>query len=194
MKEKLRILGIIAIVAIIGFSMVACDGEDDCEHEWEVVVAPYLGEVGKAKCELCEGEEDIAALGKDVFYGTWKGTGSAAFEKWTIIIEADTLAVRHDDYPIASNPDSRFDFEITDWGSIISNTRENSNGPAATYAKGYKLTGTTTSTAATSGYLDLPKQTEIELYLHVSDDRMWIFWGTAAGSGISTSNRTFIKQ
>jgi len=172
MKERIKLFGIIAIIAIIGLSMTACG--EECEHEWEVTKAAYLGEAGEESCDACGETQEIAALGQSAFYGKWTTA------PWTVEIDAGKLEITN------TGQTDKFVFTITEWGNIIENGRTSTVGPAATYKKGYKLTGT--STALNS--LNIPAQTEIEIFLHVDTDKMWNFYVSSNGG----SSRIYTKE
>jgi len=101
MKEKLKLIGIIAIIAVIGLAMAACGDEEPCDHQWgewditddisfrectickekESCFCDHLsdwipsGSTASRNCTICERKVDD--LDKSHFYGIWKHSTGA---------------------------------------------------------------------------------------------------------------------
>ena len=98
MKNKTNLIGIIAIMAIIAFVIVACDnGTKPCSHDWsswlEITPASMtegLVEVNgeeERTCSKCGTEQTRPITFQTYFYGTWYDDDW----KQTVIISVNTL-------------------------------------------------------------------------------------------------------
>jgi len=92
MKEKLKLIGIIALVAVIGLAMTACGGDPCLEgHEWGDWDTD--GESSIRQCAAC-GEEEYCYHEN---YGNWTkvGTTTAANRTCPVCSKVETLAKHH---------------------------------------------------------------------------------------------------
>jgi len=136
--KKMKILGLIALVMVIGLFAVACDGE--CDHaedkldEWEVVTAATLAAEGlrEATCECGVLVEENIPRWEALFGTTWWNNGSQ-FVK--ITEEKFELNVRT---PTGITIEQGIDFSITDWEYT---TVEDAHGLTAPVTA-FELTGT----------------------------------------------------
>jgi len=141
-KAIRKIAGIIALAAIIGFSMTACDngggggGSKSCSHTWEISFTDstatadgWQEDVCKKGCGATKRRIDYPAWNK--FYGTWEN------EFATIQFSAAQFKRTYSD---GSSFELAAGFTVT--------SRSNSLGSAAakeTYPTGIRIAGTITN-------------------------------------------------
>ena len=118
MKEKLRILGIIAIIAVVGLAFVACDDGADCDHvwgEWIEDKAATLSAEGERHriCEECdETEYEDIPKWEALFGTTWNNTNTGAGQHLRITANKFEINVTKP----ATNPSGDiFNFTIDSW-------------------------------------------------------------------------------
>jgi hypothetical protein len=175
MKTTTKFVGIIALIAIIGFVMISCDlfGPDDCTHTWEVTQEATLQEDGLETCSSCADTRPLvhAPLPSELI-GTWRHAGQN--QDITISATANTFTI--------INPPAtvRFAFTIHQW-----NFETNTTGNQDTFAYGFKLTGETSTTTD-----NFPATNSFSVYMNVNDDRFVIKWQTQANTGTFE----FVKQ
>ena len=167
--KKMKILGLIAIIAIIGLGMVAC-GDDCIDHDWDWDIAMETGatatQLGKqdGTCKVCDATTTRNVPGVALI-GTYTLVGTAT--QTAIITYGDILITN-------SATSSQFDYKITDWQKQIT-------GGTTDFTNGYRLVGKATST---SGSFDADKnETALILYYNETGSSFRIKWSSEADLG-----------
>jgi len=143
MKNKMTILGIIALTAIIGFSMTACP--EVCDHDWQWEITTYPTAIANGEetrtCSLCEEVETQPITPSDFksfFMGSWINTIGNTSSPSTnyapyVVTVTETEITRVD-------KDGDFiKYTNVQWQSVTAN-----NVSTTTYPTGYTFTGTRT--------------------------------------------------
>ena len=180
MKEKIKFLGIIALVAMIGFSMAACDF-DDCEHEWNVLDPATFTVDGEQECILCFIKEAIPAFGQTAFYGVW--VSNDALPDTTPIPQ--TLTISADKLLISTPANTQtLDYTITAWvghtNESVINVGNHFNpelSKAENYPEGVELTGNVISSLGMGTFPATSVEYKIALYLSLDRQSLVIRWG-----------------
>jgi len=90
MKEKLKLIGIIAIIAVIGLAMAACGDDEPCDHQWGEWDVPS-DSISFRECTIC-GEKDYCYCDH---YGDWVASGNTASRNCTTCERAEGLTKEH---------------------------------------------------------------------------------------------------
>ena len=200
MMKTMKILGIVAIAAIIGFAMVSCGDDEDCAHEWEKVNAtePLRGATGmressdiNEKCTKCDETRVVRnpriALTSDLV-GSWIGTTTPGTgQKLTInndffklLLSNGNVAI---DIEIANGKDGPLQsdgtpsFEGKGWENVTT-------GGSTTHASGYRIHGKTLTKA--DGWSDADKVT---LYFNSDKSEFVIKWEAETNLGTTIFKR-----
>ena len=172
MKKTMKVLGLIALAAIVGLAMIACDGLF-CEHEWEESKKPYFGAEGEEICIDCGEVQVIPALDQTALFGTWARTAG--------VTNPQILTINRTIISVINVAGQSFVFEVNTGGwstSAVANTYDNAVGPAETYKLGYRVQGNTRGAISIPG---ITAVTEMSIYLHEDLDKLWIWWGAVEG-------------
>jgi len=198
----MNVLGTIAIVALVGFSMVACDllgDEDLCADghtpgNYEQTTAPTVSSTGITDgeetqyCTECDAVIDTRVLSAlSLFEGTWESSGSVAApnQRWTVVITGSTFTIR-------VNP-----FNAQNWVQLANATftkapnlnTDQANFNASVFPYGYDITlGSGTKTQGSyTGDGAITGNTTIKIYMKPD------LSGFALVLGTQMQTRTFTK-
>jgi len=159
----MNVLGTIAIVALVGFSMVACDlGDSECDvctnfDQWSVAVPADITEDGEEVriCLDCGKEETrpIPALNTP-YRGTWTNTAAGGGTTHTIVISNTEFKIT------TSGGADHFTISNAVWTAVT-------NGPTGS-TNGYQITGTVTQ----SGTSWPATNTSASIYLNTSGNEL----------------------
>ena len=176
--KKMKILGLIALVMVVGFAMVACDDTEGCDHEWgdwEVINATLALEGERSRvCEVegC-GEEDFEKIPRwtALFNTTWRNGEGAGSQYLKITENAFQINVTA---PQGNVSPDKFDFEIATWAYADASTGHGLTGDVTAF----QVTGTTKEN---TGALD--DETGFKINVTVSKSHVKIDWGSTGVSG-----------
>ena len=115
MKGKLKIIGVIAIIAIIGFLMVAC-GNGECTHIWNWVLSGTIETKTCSECGITDGTRTINHFSFDgeiirinfaAFAGDWETVSSILVDEesgYTFGFSSATTLDTSENYFVADIP------------------------------------------------------------------------------------------
>jgi len=187
MKNTLKFLGIIALTAVIGFVMTACDegggpSTPACTHDWKTeftdstATADGSSKDVCSKCSATRLETTYPAWNK--FFGTWDN--SAAGGNWVREISLEK-------YYIFMGDGEEYTIENPAYGSCINNNPTFSTAESRlAYPTGLKITGKISGN--TSPFFQNGETSTTMLFLSATESNKFADWGMAVGDQI------YIKQ
>ena len=167
MKEKFKIVGIIALAAIFALSFMSCDEpvEDPCEdgHDWDVWVVE--GETSaKRMCLECGEEETLAPKH---FEGSWKAT---------LTNSTQTVTLSASEFKIVSSVAAADSFTLSSasWEAQANGTQHAASKTA--FPVGFAITGTAaiTGTSGTGGASLFANNTSAGVYINSDSSKIVI--------------------
>ena len=139
--KKMKVLGLIALVMVVGFAMVACDDGTDCDHEWgewDITPATLALEGERSRVCTVEGceEEDFEKIPRwtALYNTTWNNGGSQYLKITATAFQLNITT------PAGITVTDKIDFEISKWeyAELSAN-----NGGLTGDATAFKISGVT---------------------------------------------------
>jgi len=165
MKEKFKIVGIIALAAIFALSFMSCDEPvEDCLHEsvgdWEI----KDGKIVKICSDCSEAADEFE---KSSFYGDW-------------VSGARTINISAEKFDMKQGAGNDYVFTISAWGDAVTNANTATGALSKdNYKFGYAITGTTAKT----GFTETSPATTIHLYFKIDDKNKITYYLAAVQTG-----------
>ena len=200
MKNKTNLIGIIVIMALIVFVIVACDnGTKPCSHDWSswvettpASITEELVEVNgeeERTCSKCGTEQTRPITFQSYFYGTWYYN-----EDEKVIISANTLEYFYYDGEL-SEVVLAYKMENLTWEPRANGDIDGSL--TAGYTVGYTIKGTLTAYYDFWPYKEDGEEADIGDividYWYIHTDKQSIDWGDW-GNENDGINYPYVKQ
>jgi hypothetical protein len=188
MKEKLKLLGIIALAAVVGLGMFSCTlEEEECaNHEangtWEISGSEIV-----QYCDECG--EVVETFSKADLFGTYKTRSTPSTR---------TLEVSDTKFLIKDGSNS-LDFTITNWAIPVTYSSvtipASASKPSTVTATDYPFVFKITGTAPTPTLASTSTPTEISIFVGMELGRVAIWYsGVVAGQSSAFTSHIFQKD